>query len=54
MRGGRRVVQMMGGHWQGGAFVKREAGGAVWAESESELPWLGFGLQEAEGGFMGS
>ena len=47
-------MQMMGGHWRGGAFAKCEAGGQVWAGSESKPPWLGFRLQEAEGGFVGS
>ena len=48
------VVRMRHWWWWGGAFAKREAGGRVWAESETKPPWLGFRLQEAEGGFMGS
>jgi hypothetical protein len=45
---------MMLGWWRGGAFTKHEAEGWVWAERETTLPWLGIGLQEVEGGFVGS
>ena len=51
--GGGGLVQMMSGWWRGGAFVKHEAGGQVWAESETEPPWLGSRLQEVEGVLWG-